>query len=53
MGERKTCFFLGHRVAGEWVYPALCEAVERHIREYGVRDFVVGRYGSLCRSVRQ
>lgn len=41
----KTCFFIGHREAPDDLLPALQEAVERHITEYGVRDFVVGQYG--------
>ena len=42
-----TCFFIGHRDAPESVYNRLFEAVERHISEYGVTDFVVGRYGNF------
>ena len=45
----KTCFFIGHREAGEELYPLLCGAVERHIVEYGVTEFVVGRYGGFDR----
>ena len=41
----KTCFFIGHRDAPESIYDRLLEAVRRHITEYGVTDFVVGRYG--------
>ena len=40
-----TCFFIGHRDAPETLSPLLAEAVERHIAEYGVDDFVVGHYG--------
>lgn len=40
-----TCFFIGHREAPETLLPLLKEAVERHIVEYGVTDFVVGHYG--------
>ena len=43
----KTCFFIGHRDAPESIYNRLLEAVERHISEYGVTDFVVGRYGNF------
>lgn len=43
----KTCFFIGHRDAPESVYARLQAAVERHITEYGVTDFVVGRYGNF------
>ena len=45
----KTCFFIGHRDAPESVHDRLLEAVERHISEYGVTDFVVGRYGNFDR----
>lgn len=41
----KTCFFIGHRDTGEEILPALAEAVERHITQYGVTDFYVGHYG--------
>lgn len=41
----QSCFFIGHRDAGEELLPLLAEAVERHIRQYGVTDFFVGRYG--------
>lgn len=40
-----SCFFIGHRETGMDVSPALAEAVERHIAEYGVTDFFVGHYG--------
>ena len=43
--ERKTCFFIGHREASEDIFPQLSAEIERHITEYGVTDFVVGRYG--------
>lgn len=41
----KTCFFIGHREAPDNLLPILDAEVERHITEYGVKDFVVGRYG--------
>ncbi len=40
-----TCFFIGHREAPDSLFPLLAAEVERHITEYGVTDFVVGRYG--------
>ena len=43
----KICFFIGHRDAPESIYEQLFSAVERHISEYGVGDFVVGRYGNF------
>ena len=45
----KSCFFIGHREAGEEVFPALVETVERHITEYGVSEFFVGSYGAFDR----
>ena len=45
----KTCFFIGHRDAPESIYERLLQAVERHISEYGVTDFVVGGYGNFDR----
>ena len=40
-------FFIGHREAGDELLPALTAAVERHITEYGVTSFMVGRYGNF------
>ena len=48
-----TCFFIGHREAGEEVLPALIEAVERHIVQYGVTEFTVGHYGGFDRMAAQ
>ena len=44
-----TCFFIGHRETGDDILPRLTEAVERHITEYGVTEFVVGQYGNFDR----
>lgn len=44
-----TCFFIGHHDAPESIYPSLLAAVEQHIVEYGVTEFVVGRYGAFDR----
>lgn len=41
----RTCFFIGHRDTPDSLLPALAEAVERHITEYGVTAFYVGHYG--------
>ena len=41
----KTCFFIGHRDAPDSLLPELIRQAERHITEYGVREFTVGRYG--------
>lgn len=40
-----TCFFIGHRDAPDSLLPELIRQAERHITEYGVREFAVGRYG--------
>ena len=45
----KSCFFIGHREASEEIYPALYAAVEQHIWEYGVTEFIVGHYGGFDR----
>ena len=42
---RKTCFFVGHRDVPPEICPALRAEVERHIRELGVTEFIVGHYG--------
>lgn len=42
----KTCFFIGHREAGEGLLPRLTEEVER-CAAGGVTDFVVGQYGGF------
>ena len=43
----KTCFFIGHRDAPDSLASELDALVERHITEYGVGEFVVGRYGGF------
>ncbi len=45
----KSCFFIGHRETSERILPELLAAVEKHIVEYGVREFVVGNYGGFDR----
>lgn len=45
----RRCFFIGHRETGEEILPVLTAAVERHITEYGVTEFVVGGYGGFDR----
>lgn len=42
-----TCFFIGHRETPDSILPELSDEVERHITEYGVTDFVVGKYGQF------
>lgn len=43
----KTCFFMGHRDAPGSLFPWVERAIERHIVEYRVTSFVVGRYGNF------
>ena len=45
----KSCFFIGHREANENIYADLRAAVEQHIVEFGVREFIVGHYGGFDR----
>ncbi len=45
----KSCFFIGHREASEEIYADLRAAVEQHIVEYGVTEFIVGHYGGFDR----
>ena len=45
----KSCFFIGHREASSEILPVLRDAVEQHIVEYGVTEFVVGHYGGFDR----
>ena len=43
----KSCFFIGHREVSSEILPALTEAIEQHIVEYGVTEFIVGNYGGF------
>ena len=45
----KSCFFIGHREASKEIYLVLYAAVEQHIVEYGVTEFIVGHYGGFDR----
>ena len=45
----KSCFFIGHREAPERLAETLAEAIERHITELGVLEFIVGGYGAFDR----
>ena len=45
MRGQTTCFLIGHRDSPETLRPLLEDAVERHITEYGVTEFVAGHYG--------
>ena len=41
------CFFIGHREADASILPQLLDTVHRHIREFGVEEFIVGQYGGF------
>lgn len=47
--SRKSCFFIGHREATYDIMPDLEKAIEKHITEYGVTEFIVGHYGGFDR----
>lgn len=47
--DTKSCFFIGHRETSGEIYPALYAAVEQHILEYGVTEFIVVHYGGFDR----
>lgn len=53
----KRCFFIGSRDTPNSILPRLMEAVEQHITEYGVTEFVIGGYGRFdalaTKAVRQ
>lgn len=42
-------FFIGHRTASAELLPVLERAIEQHITEYNVTDFIVGHYGNFDR----
>ena len=44
-----SCFFIGHRETVGEIYPQLEAAIERHITQLGVREFIVGNYGGFDR----
>ncbi len=48
-----VCFFIGHRDAPNTVRPILVETIERHITQYRVTEFIVGRYGNFDRMAAQ
>ncbi len=43
----KTCFLMGNRHTPSNIREPLAETVEKHITEYGVTTFIVGRYGNF------
>ncbi|MBE6976520.1 MAG: hypothetical protein E7439_04915 [Ruminococcaceae bacterium] len=46
-----SCFFIGHRETKGEIYPQLEAAIEHHITQCGVREFIVGNYGAFDRVV--
>lgn len=49
--DTKSQFFIGHREASEEICSVLYAAVEQHIVEYGVTEFIVGHYVGFDRLV--
>ena len=47
VSNMKSCFFIGHREASSELLPILRQTVEKYISEYGVTEFIVGRYGNF------
>ena len=47
--KQKRCFFIGHRDAPADLYPFILSAVEEHIVQHGVTEFLVGQYGAFDR----
>ena len=47
--QKRRCFFIGHREVPREVLPFLRDAVEKHIVEHGVTEFIVGHYGGFDR----
>lgn len=47
--NEKSCFFISHRETAYDIMPALKKAIERHITEYEVMEFIVGHYGNFDR----
>ena len=45
----KSAFLIGHREASSEILPALADAIETHISEYGVTEFIVGSHGGFDR----
>lgn len=44
-----ACFLIGHADTSEELYPALLEAIELHITNYGIREFFFGHHGGFDR----
>ena len=51
--QKKSCFFIGHREAPASLLPSLIEAIEQHIVDFGVTEFLVGHYGNFDKLAAQ
>lgn len=51
--QKKSCFFIGHREAPASLLPSLVAAVEQHIVDFGVTEFLVGHYGNFDKLAAQ
>ena len=51
--ESICCFFIGHRDTPVDILPTLRTAIEKHITQYGVTEFLVGHYGAFDRMAAQ
>lgn len=49
--QHKCCFFIGHRDAPKTLLPLIRDAIEEHVVNYHVTEFIVGQYGSFDRMV--
>ena len=47
--DKRRCFFIGHRDAPSDLYPSILSAVEEHIVQYGVTEFLVVQYVAFDR----
>lgn len=47
MEREKICFLIGHRETKDRIFEKLLRTMEVHVVEYGVKEFVVGRYGNF------
>lgn len=49
MMKMTRCFLIGHREASDELIPELTQVIEKHVKEYGVEEFLVGSYGGFDR----
>ena len=45
----KSCFLIGHRETLPEILPVLADAIEQHITDFGVGEFIVGNHGGFDR----